>query len=103
MPLRSKLKKVTHATGKPARRRKGESHAAAELVIITGVSGSGKASALKALEDLGYYCVDNLPVGPIRCFAELALKSGRIPWRAGGVGVGVGSRGGKLPGILRAW
>ena len=34
----------------------------AELVIITGMSGSGKASVLKAFEDLGYYCVDNLPV-----------------------------------------
>ena len=36
---------------------------APELVIITGMSGSGKASVLKAFEDLGYYCVDNLPVG----------------------------------------
>ena len=35
---------------------------APELVIITGMSGSGKASVLKAFEDLGYYCVDNLPV-----------------------------------------
>src|SRR6266404_4054815 len=65
MPLRSKLKKATHAAGKSAvrkaRGRKGEPHAA-ELVIITGMSGSGKASALKAFEDLGYYCVDNLPV-----------------------------------------
>ncbi len=65
MPLRSKLKKVTYAAGKlalgKARGRKAEPHAA-ELVIITGMSGSGKASALKAFEDLGYYCVDNLPV-----------------------------------------
>src|SRR5579883_795222 len=41
-----------------------------ELVIITGLSGSGKASALKAFEDLGYYCVDNLPVDLIRRFSE---------------------------------
>ena len=57
MPLRSKLKKATHAAGKlavgKARGRRGEPHAA-ELVIITGMSGSGKASALKAFEDLGY-------------------------------------------------
>ena len=33
-----------------------------ELVIITGLSGSGKATVLKALEDLGYYAVDNLPL-----------------------------------------
>jgi UPF0042 nucleotide-binding protein len=42
-----------------------------ELVVITGLSGSGKASVLKALEDLGYYSVDNLPVDLIPKFAEL--------------------------------
>ena len=41
------------------------------------MSGSGKASALKAFEDLGYYCVDNLPVELIPRFAELALAVGR--------------------------
>jgi UPF0042 nucleotide-binding protein len=65
MPPRRKIKRVTHSAGKTIRGRKGEPHAAAELVIITGMSGSGKASALKAFEDLGYYCVDNLPVEPI--------------------------------------
>ncbi len=42
-----------------------------ELVVITGLSGSGKASVLKALEDLGFYAVDNLPVELIPKFAEL--------------------------------
>ena len=42
-----------------------------ELVILTGLSGSGKASALKAFEDLGYYAVDNMPVELIPRFAEL--------------------------------
>jgi len=42
-----------------------------DLVAITGLSGSGKASVLKALEDLGYYSVDNLPVELIPKFAEL--------------------------------
>jgi UPF0042 nucleotide-binding protein len=42
-----------------------------ELVVITGLSGSGKASVLKALEDLGFYSVDNLPVDLIPKFAEL--------------------------------
>jgi len=42
-----------------------------ELVIISGMSGAGKASALKAFEDLGYYCVDNMPIGLIESFAEL--------------------------------
>src|SRR5579872_6909143 len=46
-----------------------------ELVIITGMSGSGKASTLKAFEDMGYYCVDNLPVELIPSFAELTKQS----------------------------
>ena len=51
----------------------------AELVIITGLSGSGKGSVLKALEDLGYYSVDNLPVGLIPKFAELTRGNANIP------------------------
>src|SRR5215472_1076790 len=46
-----------------------------ELVIITGLSGSGKGTVLKAFEDLGYYAVDNLPIDLIPKFAELALGS----------------------------
>ena len=46
-----------------------------ELVIITGLSGSGKGTVLKALEDLGYYAVDNLPIGLIPKFAELTRDS----------------------------
>jgi UPF0042 nucleotide-binding protein len=49
-----------------------------ELVIITGLSGSGKGSVLKALEDLGYYSVDNLPVELIPKFAELTIDNPRI-------------------------
>jgi len=50
----------------------------AELVIITGLSGAGKATALKALEDLGYYAVDNLPVELLPKFAELARDSANV-------------------------
>jgi len=50
----------------------------AELIIITGLSGSGKATALKAFEDLGYYAVDNLPIGLIPKFAELAKDSAHV-------------------------
>ena len=32
-----------------------------EFLIITGLSGSGKSQAMKAMEDIGYYCMDNLP------------------------------------------
>ena len=49
-----------------------------ELVIITGLSGSGKASVLKSLEDLNYYAVDNLPIDLIQTFAELTRDSKTI-------------------------
>jgi UPF0042 nucleotide-binding protein len=49
-----------------------------ELVIITGLSGSGKGSVLKSLEDLGYYAVDNLPVDLIPKFAELTRDNRTI-------------------------
>jgi UPF0042 nucleotide-binding protein len=50
-----------------------------ELVVITGLSGSGKGSVLKVLEDLGYYSVDNLPVELIPKFAELTEDNPSIP------------------------
>ena len=46
-----------------------------ELVILTGMSGSGKLSALKTFEDLGYYSVDNLPLDLIPRFAELIKQA----------------------------
>jgi UPF0042 nucleotide-binding protein len=49
-----------------------------ELVILTGLSGSGKLSALKAFEDLGYYAVDNLPIELVPRFAELVQQSVEI-------------------------
>jgi RNase adapter protein RapZ len=42
-----------------------------QLVILTGLSGSGKSTVLRAFEDMGFYCVDNLPVDLIPIFAEL--------------------------------
>ncbi len=50
----------------------------ADLVIITGLSGSGKGTVLKSLEDLGYYAVDNLPIDLIPKFAELAKDSASV-------------------------
>ena len=55
---------------KPAKTAETDAPHSPELVIITGMSGSGKASVLKVFEDLGYYCVDNLPVELIPRFAE---------------------------------
>jgi RNase adapter protein RapZ len=43
------------------------------FVLITGLSGSGKGSALRAFEDLGFYCVDNLPTDLIRTFRDLCF------------------------------
>src|SRR5213594_591357 len=45
------------------------------FIIITGLSGSGKGTFLRALEDRGYFCVDNLPLGLLSKFYELILKS----------------------------
>jgi UPF0042 nucleotide-binding protein len=47
----------------------------ASFIIITGLSGSGKGTFLRALEDRGYFCVDNLPVSLLSKFHELILKS----------------------------
>ena len=41
------------------------------LVIVTGMSGAGKSSALKMLEDMGYFCVDNLPIPLLTRFVEM--------------------------------
>jgi UPF0042 nucleotide-binding protein len=74
----------------------------AELVIITGMSGSGKASVLKAFEDLGYYCVDNLPVGLIPQFAELVGQSSEIKSTALVVDVREGAQLQQLPTIVKS-
>ncbi len=52
------------------------------FVIITGLSGSGKHSAVKTFEDLGYFCVDNLPIKLLPTFAELCQRSGENLERA---------------------
>ena len=46
-----------------------------EVVLITGMSGSGKSVALKTFEDLGYYCVDNLPAELLPEFVRRMLAS----------------------------
>ncbi len=48
---------------------------AATFVVVTGLSGAGKSHAIRALEDLGYFCVDNLPVALIPTFADLTLNA----------------------------
>ncbi len=97
-----KLRKSSGSVRKKSKKAKKSSARTPELVIITGMSGSGKASVLKAFEDLGYYCVDNLPVELIPSFAELALQSRDIRRTALVVDVREGSKLEKLPGILQS-
>ena len=73
-----------------------------ELVIITGISGAGKLSALKTFEDLGYYAVDNLPVGLLLNFADLVRDSAEIERAALVVDIREGARLDKLPQLLQS-
>ena len=75
-----------------------------KLVIVTGMSGAGKTVALKMLEDLGYYCVDNLPIPLIEKFTELTIGS---PGQSSQVALGIDVRSGQelslLTKILEGW
>jgi RNase adapter protein RapZ len=71
-----------------------------ELVIVTGISGAGKASALKAFEDLGYHAVDNLPLELLPEFAELVGKSTEVARAVIVVDIREGSTLDRLPEIL---
>ena len=46
-----------------------------ELIIVTGLSGAGKSKVINALEDLGYFCVDNVPPQMLEKFAQLGRTS----------------------------
>ncbi len=73
-----------------------------ELVVITGLSGSGKGTVLRVFEDLGYYAVDNLPVELIPTFAELC--AGRDEIRKAALVVDVRERSGlqRFPAVLQS-
>jgi UPF0042 nucleotide-binding protein len=74
---------------------------AKDLVIVTGISGAGKASALKAFEDLGFHCVDNLPLELLPHFASLVSASADVARAAIVVDVREGSTLDRLPDILK--
>lgn len=57
------------------------------MVIVTGLSGSGRSAALKAFEDMGYYCVDNLPLALLPAFVEFADSSEEASRSAIGIDV----------------
>jgi UPF0042 nucleotide-binding protein len=80
------VKERKQGKGKP----KGASLAAARgavekmrlrIVVVTGLSGSGKSTAIKAFEDLGYFCVDNLPVLLLPDFLRLRAESSQDRWQ----------------------
>jgi len=103
MPLRKITSKISDAARKVAHKASPQnSRPSGELVIITGMSGSGKASVLKAFEDLGYYCVDNLPIGLIPRFAELVGQSSEIERTALVVDVREGRQLEELPEIVKS-
>jgi UPF0042 nucleotide-binding protein len=63
----------------PSRRSRpgsGSIHSGQPFIVLTGLSGSGKSQAIRALEDLGYFCVDNLPTTLIPTLAKLSLRAG---------------------------
>lgn len=85
-----------------ARRPRPVKRDARQLVLLTGLSGSGKGSVLDTFEDLGYYCVDNLPVALIPTFSELyGEAAGEIERAALLVDAREGEQIDKLPGIYR--
>ncbi|HVP64624.1 MAG TPA: RNase adapter RapZ [candidate division Zixibacteria bacterium] len=99
MALRSEAKRRsrTHA---PSAGSTSEDRARSRLVIITGLSGSGKVSALKVFEDMGYYCVDNLPVELIPSFGELIATSSETRDGAMVVDIREGSNLDQVPRII---
>jgi UPF0042 nucleotide-binding protein len=72
------------------------------FVVVTGLSGSGKSQAIRALEDLGYFCVDNLPTTLIPTFARLVQQPGmEIPKAAVVVDVREGALLRRFPAVYR--
>jgi UPF0042 nucleotide-binding protein len=92
----------TSATARRRRRRAPETPLGQELhlVIITGLSGSGKGSVVKVFEDSGYYCVDNLPVGLLSRFVDLVRTTAEVQRVAVVVDIREGQRLASLPGLI---
>ena len=64
--MKRRLRRLTHRLGRGAPR----------FIVVTGLSGAGKSQAIRALEDLGYFCVDNLPTTLIPTLAKLSMRAG---------------------------
>ncbi len=74
-----------------------------KLLIVTGMSGAGKTIALKALEDMGYYCADNLPIPLVEKFAELFLEGKSSRNAALGIDIRSGSDLPRLREVFDDW
>jgi UPF0042 nucleotide-binding protein len=61
-------------------KEKGNNHSGVRVVVVTGLSGSGKSTAIKAFEDLDFFCVDNLPVVLLPDFLKLREESSEDLW-----------------------
>lgn len=83
----------------PKRDSKAQDHLV-ELVIVTGLSGSGKATVLRCLEDLGYRAVDNLPVDLIETVADLSIQARDARETALGIDVREGAALERFPQVL---
>jgi RNase adapter protein RapZ len=74
------------------------------LIVISGFSGSGKSVALHALEDLGFYCIDNIPAGLLNSFVEHILSTGDSIFEHVGVGLDARNRPDdidRIPGLIK--
>jgi UPF0042 nucleotide-binding protein len=91
---------LTTQPQKTAKHAKPPKNRARELVIVTGISGAGKASALKAFEDLGFHAVDNLPLELLPDFAALVCKSLEVERAAIVVDIREGATLDRFPEIL---
>ena len=96
VPSTQTAEETTAGVSKPGK----SSEQSKELVIVTGISGAGKASALKAFEDLGYHAVDNLPLELLPDFARLVGNSAEFESAAIVVDVREGQTLDRLPEIL---
>ena len=74
-----------------------------KLVIVTGMSGAGKTIDLKMLEDIGFYCVDNLPISLVDKFVQLVSEGTSIEKAALGLDIRSGEELGNLDEILENW
>ena len=75
-----------------------------KLVIVTGMSGAGKTIALKMLEDLGFYCVDNMPIPLMEPFTQLAMEKPSAHERmALGIDIRSGEELPRLQHVLEEW